>query len=63
MATAKSRGFLARIFIALFKIVIALVLFSVLWVLAYKVIPVPVTATMQSSTTSPSMPRVIAVRG
>lgn len=46
MAKAKARGFGARIFIFLFKLALALVLFSVLWVLLYRIVPVPVTATM-----------------
>ncbi|RVQ66501.1 monofunctional biosynthetic peptidoglycan transglycosylase [Croceicoccus ponticola] len=46
MAKAHTRGIFARIIIGIVKIVIAFVLFSALWVLAYRVIPVPVTATM-----------------
>jgi len=46
MAKSKSRGFGARISILLVKLAIAFVLISVLWVLAYRIVPVPVTATM-----------------
>jgi len=43
---AKSRGRGSRLVIFLFKLLIAFVVLSVLWVLVYRVVPVPVTATM-----------------
>lgn len=46
MAKAKSRGVIARTTILLFKLALAFVLFSILWVLVYAFVPVPVTATM-----------------
>ncbi|AKM10835.1 monofunctional biosynthetic peptidoglycan transglycosylase [Croceicoccus naphthovorans] len=46
MAIARSRGTLARFFLFLIKTAVALVLLSVLWVFAYTLLPVPVTATM-----------------
>jgi len=46
MAKAKSRGLGARLFIFLVKLSLALVVFSAAWVLLYRIVPVPVTATM-----------------
>ncbi|WP_066555636.1 monofunctional biosynthetic peptidoglycan transglycosylase [Croceicoccus bisphenolivorans] len=46
MAKAKARGFGARTIITLFKLAFAAVVFSVVWVLVYAVVPVPVTVTM-----------------
>lgn len=46
MAKAKQRSAILSLFLFFFKTVIYLLLFSLLWVLAYKFVPVPITATM-----------------
>ncbi len=46
MAKAASRGIVSRFILACIKIVVALIVVSVLWVLLYAVVPVPVTVTM-----------------
>ena len=42
----RQRGWPARIFLGLLRLVLAFVLISVLWVLAYRFVPPPITATM-----------------
>lgn len=46
MAKAKQRSAILSLFLFFFKTVIYLLLFSLLWVLVYKFVPVPITATM-----------------
>ena len=45
-ACSRKRGLPARILIWLVRLVLAFVLISVLWVLAYRFVPPPITATM-----------------
>ncbi|HEX2793657.1 MAG TPA: monofunctional biosynthetic peptidoglycan transglycosylase [Croceicoccus sp.] len=46
MAKAVSRGIVSRFIVACIKLFVALVIVSVLWVLVYAIMPVPVTTTM-----------------
>ncbi len=46
MAKAKQGSFILKLFFFLLKITIYFLLFSLLWVIIYKFIPIPITATM-----------------
>lgn len=46
MAKVKQRSAILSLFLFIFKITIYLILFSLLWVVLYKFLPVPITATM-----------------
>lgn len=46
MAKAKQRSFILKLLFFLIKISIYSILFSLLWVIAYRFLPVPITATM-----------------
>jgi monofunctional biosynthetic peptidoglycan transglycosylase len=46
MANSSNRGVIARIFDLAFRLVLLFLLISILWVAAYAVVPVPITATM-----------------
>jgi len=46
MAKAASRGIVSRFIVGSLKLVFALIVISIAWVLVYAVVPVPVTATM-----------------
>lgn len=46
MEKAKKRSFILKLFFFIIKIFIYFLLFSLLWVIIYKFIPVPITATM-----------------
>lgn len=46
MAKAKQRSFILKLLFFLIKISIYSIVFSLLWVIAYKFLPVPITATM-----------------
>ncbi len=46
MAKAKQGSFILKLFFFFLKIAICFLLFSLLWVIIYKFIPVPITATM-----------------